>query len=99
MNIRLVLDTVVAVSVLTPTGASAHGELLSVAPLTNAGALSSAAENLYVTYATDGIGGSPVTVSGTVANAFGGSGTVAAARYDNGAALPAFTALPQPIPT
>ena len=66
-RIRIALVTTIAVAAAVPASAAAHGELLSSAPLTGPAVLTGAAENRYVTYATDGIGGKPVAVSGTIA--------------------------------
>ncbi|MEU8799318.1 alpha/beta hydrolase [Spirillospora sp. NPDC048819] len=44
-----------------------RGELLGSSPLTNAAALPSAAVNRKITYTSEGVGGKPITVTGTVA--------------------------------
>ncbi|MGP4022364.1 alpha/beta hydrolase family protein [Actinomadura sp. 3N407] len=44
-----------------------RGTLLAGAPLTNAAALPSAAVNRKITYTSEGVGGKPITVTGTVA--------------------------------
>ncbi|MFB4306580.1 alpha/beta hydrolase family protein [Actinomadura sp. GTD37] len=48
-------------------GEAQRGRLIDSRPLTNLAALPSASANRFVTYASEGVGGKPITVTGTVA--------------------------------
>lgn len=61
------LTAVPAMAATAYPGKAQRGQLVDSRPLTNAAALPSAAENRFVTYVSEGVGGKRIAVTGTVA--------------------------------